>query len=315
MPAKQTLPIHFEDYSAAAFERLVLAFHLRTERYRSIEWYGQVGSDLGRDILVVLDDDSVENGVSMCIQCANHRSLPARKAIRDMDKVQASPTRPARMRFVCGGSVSATTRDKIRAHATKTHLACEVWSGAEFEERLRRGAESLLRRFAEGVDFPDVPSALAGVVAGLDASSDEEVVRLLASLFDRPAFYTPFRNESSIPAFRQALDDTIRGLATGIRQTREGKDLPRIPSRHELRNQSARLAFAEIERGVAGLRARFERLVHSGDIRPCRDHCGNSDCPVYMLSAQAIDHMDEIRSRILDEVRRVYPTFGVRVAW
>jgi HJR/Mrr/RecB family endonuclease len=51
-------PVHFEDYSAQEFERLVFAFHLHTGKWRSIYWYGQVGSDLGRDILAMRDDDS-----------------------------------------------------------------------------------------------------------------------------------------------------------------------------------------------------------------------------------------------------------------
>jgi hypothetical protein len=42
--------IHFEDFSSAQFERLVFAFLLRTEKWTKLEWYGQVGADLGRDI-------------------------------------------------------------------------------------------------------------------------------------------------------------------------------------------------------------------------------------------------------------------------
>ena len=32
---------------------------------------------------------------------------------------------------------------------------CDIWSGAEFEEFLRRDAELLLKRFIEGEVFPD----------------------------------------------------------------------------------------------------------------------------------------------------------------
>jgi hypothetical protein len=315
MPATQTSPVHFEDFSAIAFERLVFAFHLRAERWRSLEWYGQVGSDLGRDILGVRDDDATPGGEVVCIQCANHRNLPAKKAIRDIDKALSSPTRPTRMRFVCGGNVSAKTRDKILAHAAAAKLRCEAWSGPEVEERVRSTAESLLRRFVEGVEFPDAPAELADLVRDLAASSDAEVIGLLARLFDRPAFYTPFAHESNLPAFREALDDTICALGTGVRRTRDGHALPRIPSRHDLRDTRVREVFGQIERGVAGLRARFDQLVGSGGIRPCAEHCGDPNCPVYTLSDAAIADMDEIRSRILEEARRVHPDFKVRVGW
>jgi hypothetical protein len=46
-PAKLVHPIHFEDYGGKEFERLVFAYHVRAYRWRSLEWYGQIGSDMG----------------------------------------------------------------------------------------------------------------------------------------------------------------------------------------------------------------------------------------------------------------------------
>jgi len=34
-------PIHFEDFGGRQFERLVFTYVLRTDRWRTIEWYGQ----------------------------------------------------------------------------------------------------------------------------------------------------------------------------------------------------------------------------------------------------------------------------------
>ena len=48
LPAKYVQPIHFEDFDGLQFERLVFAYHARADKWRSIEWYGQSGSDLGR---------------------------------------------------------------------------------------------------------------------------------------------------------------------------------------------------------------------------------------------------------------------------
>lgn len=49
-PATYVQPVHFEDFDGVQFERLVFAYHARTESWKSLEWYGQTGSDLGRDI-------------------------------------------------------------------------------------------------------------------------------------------------------------------------------------------------------------------------------------------------------------------------
>jgi hypothetical protein len=62
-PATSVHPIHFEDLDGSEFERLVLAYHWRTDHWRSLEWYGQAGSDLGRDIWGIRDD-----GETVCIQ-------------------------------------------------------------------------------------------------------------------------------------------------------------------------------------------------------------------------------------------------------
>jgi hypothetical protein len=49
-PAAYVQPIHFENFDGSQFERLVFAYHARTGKWKSLEWYGQTGSDLGRDI-------------------------------------------------------------------------------------------------------------------------------------------------------------------------------------------------------------------------------------------------------------------------
>lgn len=43
-------PIHFEDFDGAQFERFVFAYKVRSEKWQSLEWYGQTGRDVGRDL-------------------------------------------------------------------------------------------------------------------------------------------------------------------------------------------------------------------------------------------------------------------------
>jgi hypothetical protein len=55
-PAKYVQPVHFEDFDGLPFERLVFAYHARAEKWLSLEWSGQTGSDLGRDIWGIRDE-------------------------------------------------------------------------------------------------------------------------------------------------------------------------------------------------------------------------------------------------------------------
>lgn len=54
MPEVVVQSIHFEDRCGPEFERLAFAYILRVEEWDSKDWYGQLGSDSGRDIWGVL---------------------------------------------------------------------------------------------------------------------------------------------------------------------------------------------------------------------------------------------------------------------
>lgn len=107
-------PIHFEDFDGANLERLVFAYLLRAESWDSVEWYGQVGSDSGRDIWA----SRRLVGEVLCVQCVNRGCLSLVKAKDDIGKVLAAHNgTPSVFRFVCRSSVSAKLKDAVREHA------------------------------------------------------------------------------------------------------------------------------------------------------------------------------------------------------
>lgn len=315
MPNRTVRPVHFEDFDGCQFERLAFGYLLRTNNWLSIEWYGQVGCDSGRDIWGVREQDAYPEGQKVCIQCTNQKSLTYKKVQEDLGKILSGPNgKPDSFIVIVGGSVSATLRDKTKELCEQKQIYTnEIWAGSEFEERLRAKAEPLLKRFVDGEEFPDTPADLRSYVEVIAPQSDNEILALMAGLFDRPAFYTPFYQESSIPAFKKAITDTIEALNTGIHRLRDGTEIRRIPSRHVIQSVETRRALSQIERMLAELRAKYDECIKAGDIRPCS--CNDPDCPVFFVSPRAADEMDHIREAILETFRKHYPAFDVRLGW
>jgi len=313
-PAKTVQPIHFEDFDGFQFERLVFAYHARTDKWRSLEWYGQAGSDLGRDIWGIRDDDT-NDGESVCVQCVNRKILTFAKAEADISKVlKATLGVPKRFRIVARSSVSAELRDKIKKHATSNGVNhCDIWSGSEFEEFLRHGAESLLKRFIDGETFPDAAPDLIEFAVASSSLNDQETLALMARLFDRPAFYTPIHQESNLPNFKQAITDTIQALGTGIWKARDGNVIARIPSRQQLNDETLRKKVQTVEKALSKLRAKFDELSRAGIIRHCE--CHDPDCPVYFMPPEAARGLGILRRESVRLFRDAYPAFDEPSGW
>ncbi|MBF3882730.1 hypothetical protein ISG07_04900 [Burkholderia pseudomallei] len=308
MMASTVHPVHFEDYSGLQFERLVFAYHVRAG-WRDLIWHGQSGGDQGRDISGVEEFDDRPPRRTI-IQCANREALTLAKAKADMGKaVKAAGGKSDAFKFVCR-AVSDTSRARIAKAALELGINhVEIWSSAEFEENLRLRAEYLLHRFVLGIEFPDAEAEIRKFVDDFPGLTDAEALQLMSAIFDRPTFRTPFQQESSLPAFQQAIEDTIGALNTGIWRTREGIEIRRIPSIHHLRDPRVRSVVAKVVGQVDELRRVFVARLRDGEIRPCG--CGQPDCPTFTLTQHAADELDEVRDRILATFRSVHAYFDV----
>ncbi|MBK1822268.1 hypothetical protein [Burkholderia orbicola] len=304
-------PIHFEDYSGIQFERLVFAYHMRAG-WRDLIWHGQSGGDQGRDITGIEPFDG-QPARKTIIQCANRDTLTLAKAKGDMTKaVKAAGGTPDAFKFVSRGAVSDTSRSRIEQAAAFLGVAhVTIWSGVEFEENLRLRAEYLLHRFVQGIEFPDAEADIRKFVDDFPDLSDTDALQLMAAVFDRPAFRTPFQQESSLPAFQQAIEDTIGALNTGVWRTREGDEIRRIPSIHHIRDARIRSVLEQVVRQVDALRRIFVTRLREGEIRPCG--CGQQNCPTYMLTHRVADELDMARRKILTTFKSVYAPFSVRL--
>lgn len=310
--ARTVRPVHFEDFGGQDLERLVFAYHLLAG-WTDLAWYGQTGSDLGRDIVGIEHFEDWQRR-DMVIQCVNRASLTEAKATRDMEKACRAPSGvPDAFKFVCRGAISSDQRDRVKAAGRKFGIQnVDIWSGVEFEEALRLCAEFLLQRFVEGVVFPDAESELRRFVDDFPDLSDEDTLRIMAAVFERPAFQTPFQAESSLPAFQQAIEDTIGALNTGIWRTREGAEIRRLPSLHTLRDAETRATLTKAVRELDEIRRVFKRHLADQSIRHCS--CDDPNCPVFMVDHSAARALDGARMKALQTFRRAWPLFDVSVA-
>ncbi len=304
-PAISVHPIHFEDLGGSNFERLVFAYHWRTDKWRSLEWYGQAGSDLGRDIWGVRED-----GETVCIQCVNRKNLTFTKIADDIVKVMKAPYGlPHRFRVVAQSNISAKMRDKIKPHVLSLGVKeCDTWSGAEFEEFLRHGSEFLLKRFFDGEAFPDAADDLKKLAESTKPLADDEILALYARVFDRPAFYTPIHQESNLGDFKQAITDTIQALGTGIWKARDGNVIDRIPSRHQLKSQDLRAKLQAVDMALSRLRAKYDEMTRTGVLRHCQ--CNDPNCPTFFFQPyQAAHELERLRDEAVRTFRDAYPAF------
>lgn len=292
-------PFHFEDFSGTQFERLVFAYHVRTEPRYSFEWYGQVGKDKGRDVLGVGTCADTEGKV-LGIACANWKTLTKAKAIKDFNEMLSSPTgKPDKVRFITGGKVSASLRDTIKHYCVSKGVhAVEVWSGSELEEHLRSRAESLLKRFVSGEHFPDSALELMRIGQTLPPVADSETLELMARAFDRPAFKDEIRRESSLPAFRQAIEDTICLLNTGVWKTRDGVEIKLMASKYQVQDKRIQGLLMDVVNLLRNLRTCFDDGIRAGTICGCR--CGEPTCCIFFFEDQVADDLEHLRHQALE---------------
>ena len=296
-------PVDFSTLSGHEFERLVFATLLRMRAWHSLNWHGQTGGDGGRDIIGICDDRYGRRS-TVVIACANWQGFTLRKAKGDIDNLMrtlGSP--PNEVIVVAGSSVSADTKDKIDEHArSKGMRESRTWSGAEFEEHLRFHAASVLNRFFLGVELPDEEQSLKDFVHTLDPATFVEAAEMLARLFRRPAFETPIHPESSLPAVRQALGDTIGALNTGIWRDREGAVISRVPSIASLSDTQAVDNFESCVASLNKLRVVFDQGIRTKGISPCG--CADPDCPVFMVDDRHRALLEAERGQAMSHAER-----------
>jgi hypothetical protein len=193
----------------------------------------------------------------------------------------------------------------------KLALSSEVWSGTEFEERLRHHTPSLLKRFCYGEAFPETTYDLQLFVNSAIVADDQSILAALAQCFDRPAFTTLFDRESDLGNFKQALTDTIEVLNTGCRRLRDGTPIGTLPTRHDIQSPAIKQTLGHIVNLIIEVRWQFEQFLATDEIRYCT--CLLPDCPTLFSSPHACEVMDQERATILAAFRSIYPGFTVNL--
>lgn len=156
---------------------------------------------------------------------------------------------------------------------------------------------------AKGLTIEEVKryrTELLAFVARNLPTADVEIIAVLTNALDRPAFRTPFRQESSLERFRDAIVETIETLNTG-----RAKGGLQLPSKFQIRDLNLRAEVDRIVQGLVALRASFDNFLRTGGIKHCE--CGRPDCPVYFFEDHAANEMDKRRRALLRLVHNLNP--------
>ena len=156
---------------------------------------------------------------------------------------------------------------------------------------------------AKGLTIEEVKryrTELLAYVARKLPASDAEIVTILTNALDRPAFRTPFRHESSLERFREAIVETIETLNTG-----RVKGEVQVSSKYQIRDPKLRAEVDRIVQALVALRAAFDNFIRTGGIRHC--NCGHADCSVYFFEDDAVIEMDKRRRKLLRLAHNLNP--------
>jgi hypothetical protein len=127
------------------FEDLVYAHVDNQKDFKTLEHYGASGSDGGRDIWA-----TTKGGATTCFLIANRPTMGLAKIVSDLESLKdGEKGLPSEVTVVTSKrNVSATIRDDAKEHGRKIGLETDVvvWSGNEFEMKLRNHSGKLVAR-------------------------------------------------------------------------------------------------------------------------------------------------------------------------
>jgi hypothetical protein len=139
---------------------------------------------------------------------------------------------------------------------------------------------------------------------------DLNLIRFYAQCFDRPAFQDPFRQEGSMEAFDEAIEDTLTAINTGsLRSRRDGVVLSQSWGKAFLTNSKWRQHMDVIADLLRAIRARYEDAKKSGAIHTDKRPDGTEWYCIHDHSVS--DWMDSTRSQILQLFSEVCQEAGV----
>lgn len=138
--------IDWKTIAPAVFEKLCAAV-LANVGYKNIQWYGEAGSDKGRDILAERIDSpvpGVERREKWMIQCKRYtQSTLSKKEVKDLMDAALEHEIDGLL-IIVTSKVSANLRDWLSAAQEKYPFRAFIWEEIDFRRQVRAHAAELL---------------------------------------------------------------------------------------------------------------------------------------------------------------------------
>jgi hypothetical protein len=142
---------------------------------------------------------------------------------------------------------------------------------------------------------------------------DLEILEEMYDCFDRPAFSTPFYQESNLPGFIKAIEGTIEALNTGVYRLRDGSVIKNISPKSNLKDKGIRVVISSIIDDLIDLMYLYEELIRKSEIKLCG--CNDDNCGVHFISPYAIEKMDKARKGVLLKFKDIYESFEMKIRY
>ena len=136
-------PQEFEEFCYAILER---------NEFKNLRWYGEGGSDKGRDILCSKTEAplaGIETNVAWLVQCKHYTKAKLTKAILQEWLAACREHKPNRVLLIISTTLSANLKDWLKSVSSDYGFPIHVWEEIELEHQYRKHGSRLRKLFPQ----------------------------------------------------------------------------------------------------------------------------------------------------------------------
>jgi hypothetical protein len=125
---------------------------LECNGFKNLNWYGEGGSDKGRDIICTKTEaplPGIESNATWLVQCKHYTKAKISKATLQEWLAACREHKPDRVLLIISKALSANLKDWIKSVATDYDFSIHIWEEVELHGQYHRHGSRLRKRFPQ----------------------------------------------------------------------------------------------------------------------------------------------------------------------